>query len=219
MKAYCGVFCAVVCTLVGSFPVLAQTQADPATVSKDTSCSLFALQTAPTLTARQKSCFYARQIFQPQFTAGALVFAALDEYRNSPHMSHPEWDQLPRRVEIHFARHTSREIGEFLVDALHHEDPRPYHSGKSGLWRRTNAAVMSVLTSPDSEGNWRPAFGPVAGSISSAFVGTMMYGHSETLPTVLTRAGGVYGLYFARAIGNEFKPEILAFAHHMFHIN
>jgi hypothetical protein len=176
--------------------------------TQNISCSVLSLQSAASLTFKQRNCFFARQVFSPVFAVSTIGLAAMDQARNSPRMHHETWGMFPRRVATFYARVGARDSAEMLVGYWHHEDPRPRKSLETGFWRRTNAAMLSVITSPDADGHLRPAFGPVAGSLSSALVGTALYRHSEALPTTMIHAGAVYGFYFVRAVFAEFKPEM-----------
>ena len=48
-------------------------------------------------------------------------------------------------------------------------------SGEQAAWRRTRAALLSVLESPDQDGNARMAFAPLAGSLGSGFTSMALY--------------------------------------------
>jgi hypothetical protein len=237
LKAFCFILRAVVCTVCllccGSVygqnpnqsgsPVASSATAAQSSSSQDNasqqslvhnnSCNLMVLQTSQNLTLKQRACYFGRPLIAPQFALATGFISVFDQFRNSPRIEHDRWDKLPHRFEVYYARHAARDAGELLVGYLHHEDPRLHKSKESGFWRRTNSALMSVITSPDEEGHLRPALAPIAGSFSSALVGTVMYRHSETLPSMLIRAGGVYGLYFVRAAFAEFKPEFNSLLH------
>ena len=186
-------------------------------MTQNTSCSVYALQRAPILNLKQRGCYFVRQLFSPQFAVSTGVMAVFAQSINSPLVRHERWGKFPHRFEIYYARHAAQDAGEYLVGYFHHEDPRLHKSAETGFWRRTNAALLSVVTSPDEEGHLRPAFAPVAGSLSSAFVGTLMYRHSETLPTTMIHAAGIYGFYFARSVFNEFRPDLDSMIHQIFH--
>jgi hypothetical protein len=143
--------------------------------------------------------------------------AVMDQSFNSPWVKHERWSKFPHRFEIFYARHAAQDIAEYLVGYVHHEDPRLHRSRETEVWKRTGSALLSVIASPDEDGHLRPAFAPVAGSLSSAFVGTMMYRHSETLPNTMIKAAGIYGFYFARAVFNEFRPDLTSMVHQIFH--
>ncbi len=190
--------CAFIFVVLGSVPSLRAQNSVAPVASQNRSCSVLALQSATDLTFKQRNCFFARQVFSPMFAASTVGLAALDQARNSPTMRHETWGMFPRRVGTFYARVGARDTAEMLVGYWHHEDPRPRQSLATGFWRRTNAALLSVITSPDEDGHLRPAFGPVAGSLSSAFVGAALYRHSEDASGgglwVLFRQGGVCGV-------------------------
>jgi len=150
--------------------------------------------------------------------ASIVAFGVVEKLRNSPAEKEGNWSSLPHRLETHYARQSARDAAELLVGYWHHEDPRPRKSAETTIFRRTNAAFMSVLTSPDEDGHLRPAFAPVAGSLSSAFVGSAMYTHRDaTLSSTMLHAGAVYGFYFAKAIFAEFKPEMDSMVRRVLH--
>lgn len=186
-------------------------------VPENASCSSFALQTAPNLNLKQRGCYFVRQVFSPQFAVSTGFMAVVDQSLNSPWVKHERWSKFPHRFEIFYARHAAQDAAEYLVGYLHHEDPRLHRSVQTEVWKRTGSALLSVVTSPNEDGNLRPAFAPIAGSLSSAFVGTLMYRHSETLPTTMIKAAGIYGFYFARAVFNEFRPDLTSMVHQIFH--
>ncbi len=150
--------------------------------------------------------------------ASILAFGVVEKLRNSPVEKQRDWSSLPHRVETHYARESARDAAEMLVGYWHHEDPRPHKSLETSILRRTNAAVMSVLTSPDEDGRLRPAFAPLAGSLGSAFVGSAMYTHKDAnLSSTMVHAGAVYGFYFVKAIFAEFKPEMDSMVRRVLH--
>jgi len=186
--------------------------------SQNASCSVFSLQSAPNLTFKQRNCYFARQLFSPMNAASVVAFGLVEQLRNSPVEKRGDWSMFPHRLETHYARQSARDAAEMLVGYLHHEDPRPRRSLETNFLRRTNAAVMSVLTSPDEDGRLRPALAPMAGSLSSAFVGSAMYTRKDaTLSSTMVRAGMVYSFYFVRALFTEFKPEMDSMVHRVLH--
>ncbi len=219
--------CGVCCTLIVLTPALLHAQtgnnveplptAAGRTGSVNTSCSSYALQSAALLNLKQRGCYFARQLFSPQFAASTGFMTVMGQSMNSPFIRHERWSKFPHRFEIYYARHAAMDAGEYLAGYLHHEDPRLHRSSETGFWRRAGAALLSVVDSPDENGHWRPAYAPVAGSLSSAFTGTLLYRHSETLPTTMDKAGGTYAFYFVRAIFWEFKPDIVAMIRRTFH--
>jgi hypothetical protein len=185
--------------------------------SQPTDCGAFTLQTVTTLSAKQRACYFGKPLITPQFALAAGFAAAFDQLRNSPHVRNQDFDEISRRLEILYARRAARNTAEFLVGYLHKEDPRFRKSLAHSFWRRTDSAFLNVVTSPDEDGHLRMAYAPIAGSLSSAFVGSVMYRHNETLPNTLTHAAAVYGYYFVRNFFEEFKPDIDSYVRHVFH--
>jgi hypothetical protein len=176
-------------------------------------CNPITLQAVPGLTFKQRVCLYGQELITPKFALAAGFAAAFGQLENSPYVSRQHLDEFPHRVEVNYARVAARDSGELIAGYLHHEDPRYRRSMAHGIRRRTDAALMSVLTSPGEDGRLRLAYAPIAGSLTSALVGSVMYEHNETVEDTLTHVGLVYSHYFARAVFLEFKPEMTAFVH------
>jgi len=210
---------AVITVLLFSSPALVLAQSSAATDNgavQNSSCSVLSLQTTANLTFKQRNCYFARQLLSPMNAASVVAFGVVEKLRNSPVEKHSDWSTLPHRIETHYARQSARDAAEMLVGYWHHEDPRPRKSSETSFFRRTNSAFLSVLTSPGEDGRLRPALAPMAGSLSSAFVGSAMYTRKDTtISTTMVHAGMVYSFYFVRALFTEFKPDIDSLAHHI----
>jgi hypothetical protein len=199
-------------------PATSNGNTNSAAASQNSSCSAFSLQSTLNLTFKQRNCYFARQLFSPMNAASIVAFSLVEQLRDSPSEKRNDWSLFPHRVGTHYARQSARDSAEMLVGYLHHEDPRPRKSLERSFFRRTNAAIMSVLTSPDESGNLRPAFAPMAGSLSSAFVGSAMYTRKDAaLSSTMIHAGAVYSFYFVKAIFAEFKPEMDSMVRHILH--
>ena len=123
-------------------------------------------------------------------------------------------DDFGMRMSHLYARRTARLTAETLVGYLHHEDLRPTVSGEQSAWRRTRAAFLSVLESPDQDGHARMAFAPLAGSLGSGFTTMALYQRQTSAGFALERSGIVYSHYFIRALYHEFRPELWSLAPH-----
>jgi len=214
---------AVISSLLFALPAVVWAQSSssdlvPSNASQNASCSAFALQTTSNLTFKQRNCYFALQLLAPMNAVSIVTVSLVEQLRNSPVENHDDWSMLPHRLETHYARQSARDAAEMLVGYLHHEDPRPRKSTETNFLRRTNAAVMSVLTSPGEDGHLRPALAPLAGSFSSAFAGSAMsFRKDVTLSSTMLNAGAVYSFYFVRAVFAEFKPEMDSLIHHVLH--
>lgn len=197
--------------LASTFVLNAQSAADGALLPP-TDCRALSLQTAPTLTLKQRFCFGAKELISPRFALAAGFASAFGQFRDIPRIRHTGFAEFERRYEIHYAYRAARTSAEVIVGYLHNEDPRFRKSVAHGFWNRTNSSVRNVLISPDAEGNARLAYAPIAGSFGSAFTASMLYRHSETLPNTLEHAAAVYSFYFVRSFCREFKPELTGYA-------
>ena len=182
-----------------------------------TDCSPITLQTVAKLTFKQRVCFYGMPLISPRFALAAGFESAFGQFENSPHVPRQHFAEFPHRFEVFYARRSARDAAEILAGYLHHEDARPHHSNAQSFRQRADSALLSVLTSPGEDGRPRLAYAPIAGSLTSAFVGSVMYRHNETLPNTLTHAGVAYGNYFFRALFAEFKPEFTAYTRRLLH--
>jgi hypothetical protein len=195
----------------GSSPFLSSSSIQqPA--DQPTDCSPITLQTVAKLTFKQRVCFFAKPLLSPRFALAAGFESAFGQFENSPHVARQHFAEFPHRFEVFYARRSARDAAEMIAGYLHHEDPRSHRSNAQGFWQRADSALLSVLVSPGEDGRLRFAYGPLAGSLTSAFVGSVMYRHNETLPNTLGHAGMAYGNYFFRAFFAEFKPEFNAYA-------
>jgi hypothetical protein len=129
-------------------------------------------------------------------------------------MNKPDSDDIAIRFEHLYERRIGRITAETLVGYLHHEDPRLHSSGQQGIWRRTGFALLSVLESPDQNGNARIALAPLAGSLGSGLTSMALYQRQNSLGYGLERSGVIYSHYFIRALYHEFSPELWSLTPH-----
>ena len=148
------------------------------------------------------------ELASPALLAETGLAAGFSQWRNSPHMRGNDTDDFAMRMAHLYARRTARLTAETLVGYFHHEDLRPIVSSEQSPWRRTRAAFLSVLESPDQDGHARMAFAPLAGSLGSGFTTMALYQRQTSAGFALERSGIVYSHYFIRALYHEFRPEI-----------
>jgi hypothetical protein len=193
---------------------VAMSSSDAAAMSAaaSTPCQLPQLQTDSKLGFEQRFCFYGAKYLTRQFALRGALVASFGQMRNSPNVSHQDIDDISRRFAIFYARHAAESAGKLLVGYLNHEDPRPHLSTEHGFWKRTQAAMLSVVEIQDADGSARPALAPVAGALASGLVGTACYQTHNSLGDGFLRAGLVYGSYFGASWAREFKPELTMFA-------
>jgi len=178
-----------------------------------TACNPWKIQTFSTdLTLEQRLCFGLSEMASPSLGLGAAFLAGYSQWRNSPHMNKTDDDDIAVRFEHLYERRAARLTGEILVGYLHHEDPRQHLSHQTGNLRRTRAALLSVLISPDADGNARLALAPIAGSFGSGLTSMALYQRQNSLDWGLERTGLAYARYFARAVVHEFSPELWSLA-------
>lgn len=204
---------AVVFALVSCFVASAQTGAN----SQPGTCNPVTLQTAASLSFLERACMYGEQLASPQFALVAGFSAAFGQFQNSPHIPRQHFDEFPHRFAAYYGTRTARDAGELIAGYLHHEDTRYRRSNETRLRRRIEAAFLSVLTSPDEDGDRRMAYAPIAGSLSAAFAGSAMFRHNETVSDALLHAGLIYSHYYVRALGREFRPEMDSYVRRILH--
>lgn len=159
-----------------------------------------------------RACFYADQLVAPSAMVHDLFSSSFAQWRNIPYMRHEDRDDIVTRISVFYERKAARNTGEFLAGYLHHEDFRPRVSGKTGLFLRSRAALLGVVTTPGQSGSGlRPAFAPIAGAVSSGFVEAANFPNRGLLETGLRGSTAVYAGYFVTAIFREFKPELVSF--------
>ncbi len=159
------------------------------------------------LSFSERSCLEFSQLLTPGMFLSTALFAGVSQWRNSPHMRGNDFDDISVRFEHLYERRTARITGEWLVGALHHEDPRPRLSGKQGVWRRAGAALLTVMDSPDENGKARMALAPIAGSLGSGLTSMALYQRQNSIGYGLERSGVIYTHYFIRALYHEFAPD------------
>ncbi len=223
--------------LVGCFAELADAQQAASTVlpvsitgassSSDTAastndslpvCNPYRLQSDASLTFKQRVCYYKNQLIAPSFVLQAGVMSAFAELRMSGRPGHKDNQDYPRHFANYYARHAAQDAGELVAGYLHHEDIRAHRSSlEHGFARRTGAAFMSVLTSRDANGDTTMAFAPIAGSISSGMVSTVLSSRATSSAGGFEHSGFVYSTYFIKALVQEFKPELNNYTHRLLH--
>jgi hypothetical protein len=171
------------------------------------------IQALPTqLSFRQRACFILAESASPGRFAQAAAAAGFSQWRNLPRMSPHDADDFGTRFAHIYERQAARAVAELLVGDLHHEDPRLHFSNAQGAFNRTRAALLSVVISPGEDGQARPAFAPMAGSLGSGLTSMALYQYKNSLSYGLERSGVSYGFYFVRAVVHEFSPELWSLA-------
>ncbi len=198
----------------------ASSSTDSAASTNDSlpACNPYRLQSDASLTFKQRACYYKNQLIAPSFVLQAGVMSAFAELRMSGRPGHKDNEDYPEHFANYYARHAAQDAGELVAGFLHHEDMRPHRpSNQQGFARRTGSAFMSVLTSRDANGGTTMAFAPIAGSLSSGMVSTVLSSRTTTLAGGFEHSGFVYSTYFIKALVQEFKPELSSYTHRLLH--
>jgi hypothetical protein len=166
------------------------------------------------LSFKQQACWYANNLAAPSLFLHAGFSSAIGQWHNESYGKAQD-DELSyaQRFGVFYARHTARDAAELIAGYLNHEDPRPHTSGESGIWRRTKAALLSVLVLKTDEGS-RPALTPIAGALGSALVGSSLSLRGRSL---VREASFSYSSAFGTAVCQEFKPDISSLVRHALH--
>jgi hypothetical protein len=176
-------------------------------------CNPWKLNTFSTdLSFGERACIGLSDLASPGLALQIGVMSGVAQWRNNTHLNKNDNDDIGTRIAHAYERHAARVTAETLVGYLHHEDPRLHASGEQGGWRRTRAAFLSVLESPDQDGKARMAFAPLAGSFGSGLTSMALQSRQNSLGYGLERSGLVYSHYFVRALAREFSPEIWSLA-------
>ena len=162
-----------------------------------TPCIPWKVQTfSADLTFADRACTGLAELTNPGVFLGTGLLSGFSQWRNNPHMNATDSDDIAVRFAHLYERRTARITGEILVGYLHHEDLRLHSSGKQGVWLRTRFALLSVINSPDSDGNARMALAPLAGSLGSGLTSMALYQRQNSLGWGLERSGLAYSHYF-----------------------
>jgi hypothetical protein len=184
---------------------------DANTAASTATCNPWKPQVFSTnLSFAERSCLGFSELVSPSVFLAAGMLSGYARFHMVPH--HNESYSIAERFEHVYERKAARITGEVLVGYLHHEDPRPHFSGKQGAWRRTGAALWSVLDSPDQNGKGRLALAPLAGSLGSGLSTMALYQHQNSFGYGLERSGFIYSHYFIGAVFHEFSPELWSLA-------
>ena len=204
-------------SLVSTQPPVLGTVTNQTQAAQTSGCSAIQLQLATELTFKQRACYYGERLVSPGTLLHATMSSAYGQFLNVPHVQHENLNEFGHRFGVYYARRTARDTSEMLAGFLNHEDPRGRVSQEHGFWNRTRSAMLSVLVVKDSDGNARPAVGPIAGAFGSGMVSMVCYQRQNTLQDGLRRTGVSYSAYFGRAVVHEFQPELSGLAARVLH--
>ena len=169
------------------------------------------------MTLAQQGCWYANDLTAPSLLVRAAFGSAIGHLVNDTSGGNQDASAYAHRLGVYYARHGARDAAELVAGYFNHEDPRPHLSGETGVWRRTKAALWSVVIAQTDEGN-RLALTPIAGALGSAFVGTALSrDRAFTGRTILREASVSYSGSFATAVYREFKPDLSSLVRRALH--
>ncbi|HTU47012.1 MAG TPA: hypothetical protein VMF91_18265 [Bryobacteraceae bacterium] len=179
-------------------------------------CSSLQLVAAKQLTFRQRACWYGSELASPWAAVRAGFSSGLGQWWNDPYMKREDADDYAHRFAVYYVKRNARETGELIAGYFNHEDPRSHPSGETAFKKRIHSALASVLITRDDAGS-RPALGPIAGSLGSAFAGAACYREHTGAEYALRGAGITYSSYFGKALYQEFRPDISSLVTRMLH--
>jgi hypothetical protein len=172
-------------------------------------CNPWVIQSLPSeLSFRQRFCLQLAHLASPATLFQATAAAGFSQWRNKPAISPHDADDFSVRLGHSYEQQAARATAELFVGYFHHEDLRFHPSHKASPWQRTRAAFLSVMVSPDSDGNARVAFAPMAGALGWGLTSMALYQQRNSLAYGIERSGVSYSAYFARALFHEFSPEL-----------
>ena len=181
-------------------------------------CDSYSAQTVPTLTLKQKTCFWRDQLVTGTAFSGAAFWGFIGEIRHKP----PEWPQgfdgFGRQLGTRYTQGLVKSTGTFIAGALMNEDPRTlppsalYCPGRATtIGPRIGQALLRVVWArkPDCSSGGRPRLAPLAGSFASGFISLAWAPPSANkISSALTGTGTAYAGYFGNSIFSEFQGDI-----------
>jgi hypothetical protein len=160
------------------------------------------------LSAGGKAHLFGHRMIEPSAFLKTAFTSGMDQAKNAPE----EWGQglagYGRRFGHKYANRGMENAIGFLVAAPLHQDPRYFRSGDSGLWRRTQHALLSsVITRTDSGGEtiaaWR-----FAGNYGAQFISNAWRpARQTTIGDTLKRGTVSVGYDAISNLVKEFWPE------------
>jgi hypothetical protein len=181
-------------------------------------CDSYSMQTVPSLTLEQRTCYWGDQLFTFSAFGGAALWGTVAEVRHKP----PEWPQgfagFGRQFGSRYAQGMAKSTGTFLTAALFKEDPRPIPPSDvscphrpTSIKGRIGASLLRVVwqNDADCEKKGRPVFSPLAGSFASGFTSLAWAPPSvNKMSSALVGTGTAYAGYFGNSVFSEFEPDL-----------
>lgn len=153
------------------------------------------------LAARQKVLLASRATLDPYHFIDSGVVAGVEQARND----YPGYGQGATGYAKRFGAAygdtiAGTFIGEGLVPALLHQDPRYFYRGTGSVSSRVGYALLAIVRTKGDNGKWEPNYsgfvgGLAAGAISNSYLPA---GDRKAFSNVLT---GVFQQFAAKGIG------------------
>jgi len=154
----------------------------------------------------QRWRWYLYRTYSPERLA-TLAFDTGFEHLVSPEHSR-DIRQFPEQYGGAIARRMARTTVEFGVGGLLGEDIRRRPSNKTGFVKRATWAISHSYMATGSNGNWRPAYSRMAGTLAGFAVGSRI----RERPITVGRAGGAITgsilFSFQDSLMTEFQPDM-----------
>ncbi len=192
-------------------------------------CDSYSMQSLPTVTFKQRACFYRDQLLTGTAFSGAAFWGFVAELRHTP----PEWPQglqgFGEQFGTRYAQGMAKSTGTFVVGALLHEDPRTLspldvscenesdHYRPVKFWPRLGRSLARVVITHNASCQNRFAFSRIAGSFSSGFVSLAWAPPSNNhISNTLEGSGTALAGYFGNSVFTEFQGDLFGLLGHLF---
>jgi hypothetical protein len=177
------------------------------------------MQNLPILDLKQKTCYFAGQLFTGSAIFGAAFFGAIAMAEDSP----KEWPQGAEGFGYQFGSRYGQGMLKstvtYVAGALLHEDPRPKHPYTIGAthqhiphtngWARLGSSLLRVVWVHRDNGSDMIAFSRIAGSLASGFIQmTYLPPSQNNVSTALKGTGTALGGYALDSVWTEFQSDI-----------
>jgi hypothetical protein len=161
------------------------------------------------LTTGKKAAVFGERTIAPSAFAKSAFTAGIAQWRNSPE----EWEQgmagYGRRFGHKIANRGIENAIGFLVAAPLHEDPRYFHAGNGGMWRRIGHALEYTLLTRNDEGHMEVSIWRLAGNYGAQFVSNAWRPERySNVSDTLMRGTLSIGFDAATNVFKEFWPDI-----------
>src|SRR5215469_1004457 len=158
------------------------------------------------LTLGDRFTIYRNAVLRPYSLVGPAFGAGIGQWEDEP----PEWGEgatgYGRRFASGMSRHLISETIRFGFAAVDGEDPRYHRSQDTGVWKRTEHAIVETFTSETPSGSRMPAYSRFAGTYGAAFISNAWYPDSRATAGWALRRGSTA---LASSVGFHLFEEFL----------